>query len=353
MTKPALLTVTDLKTSFLTERGPVTAVDGVSFTVSRGETLGIVGESGCGKSVTADSIMRLLDEKDATYSGTVELDGRDLLSLPETEMRQARGSELAMIAQDSMSSLNPVFTIGNQVVEAITVHQKMSKKDAYRLAVSLLERTGVPDPAHRMTQYPHELSGGLRQRILIAMALSGNPKLLIADEPTTALDVTTQAQILALIRTLQSTSDMASLLITHDLGVVAEMCDRVIVMYLGQVVEEADVDALFDSPLHPYTRGLLASMPEIDGDRTQPLNVIAGRVPTLHAVPTGCRFAERCDFATDKCRNSAPPLEDVTAADLETVGKLGGDATPRKVRCWNWRDIPMTVSRTSAAQVTQ
>ena len=348
MMKSALLAVTDLKTSFLTERGPVTAVDGVSFTVRRGETLGIVGESGCGKSVTADSIMRLLDEKDASYSGSVDLDGRDLLSLPETDMRKARGSELAMIAQDSMSSLNPVFTIGNQVIEAITVHQKMSKKDAYRLAVSLLDRTGVPEPEHRMTQYPHELSGGLRQRILIAMALSGKPKLLIADEPTTALDVTTQAQILTLIRDLQSSSDMASVLITHDLGVVAEMCDRVIVMYLGQVVEEADVDALFDSPRHPYTRGLLASIPEIDGDRSKPLNVIAGRVPTLHDVPKGCRFAERCAFATDKCRDTAPPLENVT---FETVDTFAGGATPRKIRCWNWRDIPMNTSATTAQAI--
>jgi len=324
---PALLTVTDLHTSFKTERGPVTAVDGISFTVNRGETLGVVGESGCGKSVTADSIMRLLDEKETTYSGTVELSGRDLLALPESKMRLARGHELAMIAQDSMSSLNPVFTIGNQLTEAITVHRKMSKADARRYAISLLDRTGVPRPEHRMMQYPHELSGGLRQRVLIAMALSGNPQLLIADEPTTALDVTTQAQILTLIRDLQSTSDMGSIIITHDLGVVAEMCDRVIVMYLGQVVEESDVDTLFDAPKHPYTRGLLASIPAIDGDRSQPLNVIAGRVPTLYEVPQGCRFAERCNFATEKCRTTPPQLESVDADSAA------------KVRCWNWRTI--------------
>lgn len=299
--------VSDLRTHFETERGRVTAVDGVSFSVDRGETLGIVGESGCGKSVTAESVMRLLDETTASYEGTVEFDGENVLTLSERRMRRLRGGSIAMIFQDPMSSLNPVYTIGNQLIEGIRVHRQIPRREARELAVEMLAMTGIPSPAKRMAEYPHQISGGMRQRVMIAMALACRPRLLIADEPTTALDVTTQAQILDLIDRLREEFEMGTIFITHDLGVVAEICDRVVVMYLGQVVEHSSVEDLFDSPRHPYTRGLLASTPDVAGKDGE-LHVIPGRVPTLHNVPAGCRFADRCPFVQDRCRAETPEL---------------------------------------------
>lgn len=309
MTSTRILTVSSLRTSFTTEIGPVTAVDGISFHVNRGETLGIVGESGCGKSVTAESLMRLLDESATTYEGRVDFLDHNLLTLSESEMRRRRGGEIAMIFQDPMSSLNPVFTVGDQLIEGILLHQNIDKKEARETAVRMLKLTGIPSAGQRMGEYPHQLSGGMRQRVMIAMALSSRPKLLIADEPTTALDVTTQAQILELIDSLQDEFEMGTIFITHDLGVVAETCDRVVVMYLGQIIEETSVEDLFDSPLHPYTLGLLASTPSMEADVTEELKVIPGRVPTLHNVPAGCRFADRCGFVIELCRQSVPPLE--------------------------------------------
>jgi peptide/nickel transport system ATP-binding protein len=310
-----VLTVENLRTHFATERGRVTAVDGVSFSVDRGETLGLVGESGCGKSVTAESLMRLLDERSTTYEGRVRLGSDegcdDLLALPEAEMRRRRGRDIAMIFQDPMSSLNPVFTVGDQLVEGIRLHQGVPTAEAREIAVRMLELTNIPDPKRRMREYPHQLSGGMRQRVMIAMALSTRPKLLIADEPTTALDVTTQAQILDLIEELRSEFEMGTIFITHDLGVVAEVCDRVAVMYLGQIIEETDVVSLFDSPRHPYTRGLLASTPALEADPSDELGTIPGRVPTLHNVPPGCRFADRCAHAIDSCRDEVPALEEI------------------------------------------
>lgn len=319
----AVLAVRDLRTSFATEDGMVTAVDEISFAVARGEVLGIVGESGCGKSVTAESVMRLHDEDTTHYEGSVVFDGEaDLLTLSEERMRTFRGGRLGMIFQDPMSSLNPVYTIGNQLTEAIRAHTDQSKKQAHDTAVRMLELTGIPEPGLRMRQYPHQLSGGQRQRVVIAMALSCEPDLLIADEPTTALDVTTQAQILELMADLRSRFNTGTLFITHDLGVVAEICDRVIVMYLGQIIEEADVHTLFDSPTHPYTRGLLLSTPSVDTDNSADLPVIEGAVPTLSNVPSGCRFAARCPFVTEECRQTDPPLRSYRpSGSAEAVGE--------------------------------
>jgi peptide/nickel transport system ATP-binding protein len=322
-----LLEVTELRTHFATERGEVTAVDGVSFHVDAGEILGLVGESGCGKSVTAESIMRLLDERSTHYSGQVVLDGINLLTLPDKEMRGVRGGRVAMVFQDPMTSLNPVYTIGNQLEEAIRLHQDgVSRDEAYAIAEQALAVTGIPSPAECLLRYPHELSGGMRQRVMIAMALSCRPKLLIADEPTTALDVTTQAQILQLIADLRDDSDMGTILITHDLGVVAETCTRVLVMYLGQIIEEAPVADIFTRPAHPYTRGLLASIPGLTGDRTLPLHVIGGKVPSLREVPPGCRFAARCPYAEQICLDTPPELDQID----------GG----RAVRCHRHAELP-------------
>jgi peptide/nickel transport system ATP-binding protein len=317
-----LLEIKQLKTSFLTEKGRVTAVDRVSFHIDAGETLGIVGESGCGKSVTAESILRLLDERSTFYEGEIIYNERNLLQLSAEEMQKIRGNEISMIFQDPMTSLNPVYTIGNQIAESIMLHQNLPRKQAFEKAVEILRLTGIPAPEQRVREYPHELSGGMRQRVMIAMALACQPKLLIADEPTTALDVTIQAQILELIQDLKKDSDMGVILITHDLGVVAEVCSRVIVMYLGQVIEEADVDSLFFNPLHPYTQGLLKAVPAIDGDRKSKLYVIEGMVPSLHQVPKGCRFAPRCPYADGKCAEEAPALQEVNES--------------RKVRCWHF-----------------
>jgi peptide/nickel transport system ATP-binding protein len=311
-----VLTVENLRTHFATESGRVTAIDDVSFFVDRGETLGLVGESGCGKSVTAESLMRLLDERSATYEGRVHLLGDDLLALSEQEMRRRRGGDIAMIFQDPMSSLNPVFTIGDQLMEGIRLHQEVSKAESRVIAVEMLKLTKIPSPEQRMSEYPHQLSGGMRQRVMIAMALSTRPKLLIADEPTTALDVTTQAQILDLMDDLSTEFEMGTVFITHDLGVVAEVCDRVAVMYLGQIIEETDVAGLFDAPCHPYTRGLLASTPSMEAAVDDELGIIPGRVPSLHNVPAGCRFAERCALALDSCRDGVPALEEIEPGHL-------------------------------------
>jgi len=325
MNEQTLLEINELKTIFLTENGPVTAVDGISFNIAPGETLGVVGESGCGKSVTAESIMRLLNEKSTKYEGEVNFKGENLLALPEHKMRNIRGNEISMIFQDAMTSLNPVYTIGNQISESIMIHQNLNSKEAMVRSIEMLRLTGIPSPEKRVHEYPHELSGGMRQRVMIAMALSCKPSLLIADEPTTALDVTIQAQILDLINDLKQESNMGVIMITHDLGVVAEVCTRVVVMYLGQVIEEADVDTLFTKPLHPYTKGLINSIPKIDGDRTQKLHLIPGTVPSLSNVPLGCRFAPRCEFADEKCLSDAPILEPVQ--------------TGQRVRCWHYEKI--------------
>ncbi|MGG1679599.1 ABC transporter ATP-binding protein [Neobacillus sp. NRS-1170] len=320
-----LLEVKNLKTQFRTERGTVTAVDGVSFTVHAGETVGMVGESGCGKSVTAESILRLLDEKSTKYEGEIRYQGTNLLDYSIAEMQDIRGNDISMIFQDPMSSLNPVYTVGNQIVEAILLHQNVSKKEAYVRAIEMLRLTGIPSPEKRIHEYPHELSGGMRQRVMIAMALSCQPRLLIADEPTTALDVTTQSQILDLINELKENFNMGTIMITHDLGVVAEVCTRVVIMYLGQVIEEADVESLFTSPYHPYTKGLLKSIPKLTGDRSNKLPIIEGKVPTLHQIPKGCRFAPRCEFASTQCREQMPEL-------IQTESS-------RKIRCWHYEKI--------------
>lgn len=322
MPKQLLLEVKELKTHFHTERGRVTAVDGISFHVEAGEVLGIVGESGCGKSVTSESILRLLDEKHTTtYEGEVLFKGTNLLELSNARMQKIRGNDIAMIFQDPLSSLNPVYTVGYQIAESILLHQKVSKKAAYAKAVDMLRLTGIPAPEERVHEYPHELSGGMQQRVMIAIALSCQPQLLIADEPTTALDVTIQAQILDLIAGLKEKLDMGVIFITHDLGVVAEICTRVAVMYLGQIVEEADIKSLFSKPLHPYTKGLMKSIPQIDSDRSEKLHVIEGTVPSLDNIPTGCRFASRCQFADELCLEKAPAL----------TQRPNG----QKVRCWH------------------
>jgi peptide/nickel transport system ATP-binding protein len=309
-----VLEVEGLKTVFFTRRGIVRAVDDVSFRLQPRETLAIVGESGCGKSMTALSIMRLIpDPPGRIVGGSVRLAGRDLLALDEAEMRSVRGNHISMIFQEPMTSLNPVLTIGSQIAETLQLHQNLSRAAAAEKAVEMLRLVRIPEPAQRARQYPHQLSGGMRQRAMIAMALACNPQVLIADEPTTALDVTIQAQILDLIASLQEKLGTAIILITHDLGVVAETAQLVIVMYAGRKVEEADVAELFTAPLHPYTRGLLASIPSltiIGGDSAREperLSEIPGMVPSLAQLPSGCAFAPRCAFADETCRTKAPP----------------------------------------------
>ncbi|MBL8698347.1 MAG: ABC transporter ATP-binding protein [Alphaproteobacteria bacterium] len=307
---PPVLQVSDLRTHFFTQDGVTRAVDGVSFEVKAGETLGIVGESGCGKSVTALSILRLLPPRlGRTVGGSIRFEGRELLELDESEMRAIRGNSVAMIFQEPMTSLNPVLTIGDQIAEAVVIHQRKSRSEAMARAVEMLRLVKIPDPERRVQDYPHQFSGGMRQRAMIAMALSCNPKLLIADEPTTALDVTIQAQILKLMVELKSEIGAAIMLITHDLGVVAETCQRVIVMYAGRVVEEADIYELFDRPLHPYTRGLMASIPRLKKAGARRLSEIPGIVPNLREPIAGCAFAPRCPIATERCRREAPTLE--------------------------------------------
>ncbi|HEY2620906.1 MAG TPA: ABC transporter ATP-binding protein [Acetobacteraceae bacterium] len=310
MANSALLEVVDLQTNFLSEDGITRAVDGVSFTVAPGETLGIVGESGCGKSVTALSIMQLLPPKSGrVVGGTIRFEGRDLLGLAEAEMRQIRGNRIAMIFQEPMTSLNPLHTIGEQIAEAVRIHENLPTNAALARATEMLRLVRIPDPERRLGDYPHQFSGGMRQRVMIAMALACSPKLLIADEPTTALDVTIQAQILRLMLELKSRIGAAIVLITHDLGVVAETCQRVIVMYAGRTVEEAGVFELFDRPAHPYTRGLLGATPARATIRRRRLAEIAGIVPSLREPILGCSFAPRCALAIDRCRVEAPPMQ--------------------------------------------
>jgi len=310
-----LLDVKDLTTHFFTDDGVVRAVDGVSFHVDKGETLGVVGESGCGKSVTALSIMRLIPQPPGQIvRGRIDYNGRNLLELPPKEMRKIRGKEISMIFQEPMTSLNPVFTVGEQIAEALRLHEGLNRRDALDRAIEMLRLVHIPNAERRVREYPHQLSGGMRQRVMIAMALSCSPKLLIADEPTTALDVTIQAQILELLNELKARFGMAVLLITHDMGVIAETAQRVIVMYAAQVVEEASVRELFKEPLHPYTQGLLRSIPRIDLAATQRrrLQTIPGTVPTLRGeARPGCRFAPRCEFARPAHFDNDPTLKDV------------------------------------------
>jgi peptide/nickel transport system ATP-binding protein len=305
-TKP-LLEVQDLKTHFFTDDGVLPSVDGISFQVGGGETLGIVGESGCGKSVTAMSILRLVPQPPGRIvGGRILFKGRDLVRLTDREIRRIRGNDIAMIFQEPMTSLNPVYTVGDQIVEAITLHQQKEPEEARALAIEMLRQVGIPGPETRIDEYPHQMSGGMKQRVMIAMALSCNPDLLIADEPTTALDVTIQAQILDLLARIQAERQMAVMLITHDLGVVAEVCRRVVVMYAGHVAETAPTDSLFERPSHPYTLGLLRSLPDraAAGGR---LPTIAGSVPSPQDFPSGCRFRNRCPHATAVCAEP-PPL---------------------------------------------
>ena len=310
MTAP-LLSIRDLHTSFYTESGVARAVDGVSFDIGAGETLGIVGESGCGKSVTALSILRLIQPPGRIETGSViEFDGKNLVTLDDADIRDIRGNRISMIFQEPMSALNPVFTVGDQVAEVARVHAGMGRRDAWERAVEMLELTGMPDAEARARQHPHQLSGGMRQRVLIAMALMMKPALVIADEPTTALDVTIQAQILDLLLDLQEKIGTSILMITHDLGVIAETASRVIVMYAGEVVEQAEVDELFAKPHHPYTEGLMHSMPHIGHDQER-LNVIPGTVPAPTEWPSGCRFRERCPYSWDLCEREHPPLYEI------------------------------------------
>jgi len=308
-----LLQVKDLRTHFFTQEGVVKAVDGVVYDVREGETVALVGESGCGKSVSALSIMRLIATPPGRIvGGEILFQGRDLLRLPDEEMRQIRGKEIAMIFQEPMTSLNPALTIGRQLTEGLEVHLQMGPREAAERAAELLLLVGIADPKRRLAQYPHQFSGGMRQRVMIAMALSCNPKLVLADEPTTALDVTIQAQILELLLSLQEEMRMAVILITHDLGVIAEVADRVLVMYAGRVVEEGSATDLFENPLHPYTQGLLGSLPTLEGGkRLRRLQAIPGLVPNLLALPTGCKFAPRCPKVIDACWPTEPELREV------------------------------------------
>lgn len=315
MAETKVLEVRDLCTTFLGKhkKNKIRAIDGVSFHVNRGEMVGIVGESGCGKSVTSQSVMRLYDEKEEVeYSGEVLLEGKDILTIPYKKMDEIRGNSIAMIFQDALSSLNPVFTVGNQLMEAIRVHQGLPKAEAEALAIEMLTKVGISEPMKRMKQYPHELSGGMRQRVMIAIALSCKPKLLIADEPTTALDVTVQAQIMELMQQLKKAEDVGVILITHDMAVVAENCDRVIVMYLGQMVEEAPVSEIFKNPKHPYTVGLIRSIPTMETNTEEELFMIEGNLPLLAEIEKGCRFASRCPYATEKCREAEPAYTEET-----------------------------------------
>ena len=309
-----LLEVRDLRTYFRTDAGVARAVDGVSFAVGAGETVGIVGESGCGKSVTALSILRLVQPPGRIEPGSsIRFEGRDLVTLPERDMRRVRGNRIAMVFQEPMSALNPVFTVGDQVAEVARVHDGASRRAAWDRAVEMLALTGIPDPAERARAYPHQLSGGMRQRVLIAMALMMSPALVLADEPTTALDVTIQAQILELLQDLQARLGLSILMITHDLGVIAEVARRVVVMYAGEVVEEADVATLFSAAHHPYTEGLLRAMPRV-GERRDRLAVIPGTVPPPTAWPAGCRFHDRCPYAWERCAAEHPPLYQIGGA---------------------------------------
>jgi len=312
MTADVVLEVKNLKTYFETDEGTVPAVDGIDFTLKKGQTLCVVGESGCGKSVTAYALMRLIPMPPGKIvAGEILYKGKDLTKITENEMRQIRGNELAMIFQEPMTSLNPVYTVGNQIMEAIVLHQKVSSDVARTRAIEMLRKVGIPDPDKRVDEYPHQMSGGMKQRVMIAMALSCNPEVLIADEPTTALDVTIQAQILDLLQDLQKKEGMSILMITHDLAVVAEVADEVVVMYASKVVEKAPVSEIFSNPKHPYTEGLLKAIPQL-GQRVERLNEIPGQVPKPQDYPKGCHFAERCLKVKDICRDSHPNMLEVS-----------------------------------------
>ena len=322
----AVLSINNLITEFDTDEGRVRAVDDVSFTAQAGKTLGIVGESGCGKSVTALSIMRLLPQPmGQIVSGSVELDGTDLTQLPIPQMEKIRGARIGMVFQEPMTALNPVHTVGRQLTEALLIHKDITPDAAIREAVGLLDRVGIPSPDVRMTEYPHQLSGGMRQRVVIAMALACKPDFLIADEPTTALDVTIQAQILELIKELQADMGMSVILITHDLGVIAETCDEVVVMYAGKVAERGSVFDIFDRAAHPYTRGLLKSIPTLNTEPKSILSTIDGMVPGLLDLPEGCRFENRCTFSHEQCISKAPDLQAVK--------------DQHQVSCLRWQEI--------------
>jgi peptide/nickel transport system ATP-binding protein len=322
----AVLSINNLITEFDTDEGRVRAVDDVSFTVQAGKTLGIVGESGCGKSVTALSIMRLLPQPmGQIVSGSVELDGTDLTQLPIPQMEQIRGARISMVFQEPMTALNPVHTVGRQLTEALLIHKDITPDGAIRESVGMLDRVGIPSPDVRMTEYPHQLSGGMRQRVVMAIALACKPDFLIADEPTTALDVTIQAQILELIKELQADMGMSVILITHDLGVIAETCDEVVVMYAGKVAERGSVFDIFDRPAHPYTRGLLKSIPTLNTAPKSTLSVIDGMVPGLLDLPEGCRFENRCTFSSEQCISNAPGLQAIKEQ--------------HQVSCLRWQEI--------------
>ena len=301
----SLLSVENLQVQFQTKKGVNTAVDGVSFSIEKGRILGIVGESGCGKSVTSMSILQLLGSNARISGGSIKLDGKELVGLPEKEMCKIRGNDIAMIFQDPMTALNPTLTIGNQLMEPIMLHQNCKKKEAWTRAVDVLKRVGIAAPEKRMKEYPHQLSGGMRQRVMIAMAVSCEPRLLIADEPTTALDVTIQAQILELMCELREKMGTAIMLITHDMGVVAETADDVLVLYAGKAVEYGSIEDIFERPKHPYTQGLLNSIPRLDED-VEMLNTIEGTVPAPDAMPSGCRFAPRCPYGNPRCMTEKP-----------------------------------------------
>jgi oligopeptide/dipeptide ABC transporter ATP-binding protein len=323
-----LVDVAGLKTYFFTDDGVVKAVDGVDFQIKKGETLGVVGESGCGKSVTALSILRLIaNPPGRIVEGSITYSGRDLTRISERDMRKVRGNDISMIFQEPMTSLNPVYTVGDQIAEAITLHQGKTRREAMQLAAEMLDLVGIPVPQKRIHEYPHQMSGGMRQRVMIAMALSCNPGLLIADEPTTALDVTIQAQILELMKKLKEDIGMSILLITHDLGVVAEMAERVSVMYAGRVVEAGTATQIYKSPRHPYTRGLLNSVPRVDkaAEKQQRLTAIEGVVPNPLYLPSGCAFHPRCPYVKEECKQAIPPLEETGDGQL--------------VRCIRWREI--------------
>ncbi|MBD3648470.1 MAG: ABC transporter ATP-binding protein [Pseudomonadales bacterium] len=321
-----LLEVQELNTEFDTDEGKVRAVDQVSFTVREGETLGIVGESGCGKSVTALSIMRLLPQPMGNIAGgRIVFQGRDLATVSLEQMRKIRGGQIGMVFQEPMTALNPVHTIGRQLSEVLMLHKDITADQAIRESIDILDRVGIPSPDVRITEYPHQLSGGMRQRVVIAIALACKPSLLIADEPTTALDVTIQAQILELIKELQADMGMSVILITHDLGVIAETCDRVVVMYAGKVAERGSVFDVFDAPSHPYTRGLLASIPRLDDTPKSKLSIIEGMVPGLMDLPAGCRFENRCAWRHENCTLAPPPLELIESDHY--------------VSCYRWREI--------------
>ena len=335
----ALLTVRDLRTYVYAEEGVARAVDGVSFTVPRGKTLALVGESGCGKSMTSLSILGLLPQAARIAGGEILFKGRDLTKLSEREMRYIRGNDIAMVFQEPMTSLNPVLTVGAQITETVQLHRNVTAAEAREVAVDMLDKVGIPEPRRRVDAYPHELSGGMRQRVMIAMALCLRPELLIADEPTTALDVTIQAQILELMRSLQTEFGMSILFITHDLGVVAEMADEVAVMYASKIAELGTVEAIFHQPQHPYTVGLFQSIPRL-GERKRQLDVIPGSVPNPLRFPPGCHFHPRCPFADTECRKKEPPLEPV---ELHNVGD-------HFAACWHSADVDSDGWRTRLSQ---